>query len=148
MIDNPAYLIGDSSRLLRRAFDDRVRVHGVTGPQARLLLMLSRHEGENQGYFAELLEVEAITLCRMVDRMEESGLVERRRDPTDRRAWRLYLTARSNEIVAELRGCVNALIDEIFAGVPDEDRAAFVRTMHTLRANLGVKRDSRIAANG
>lgn len=148
VIDNPAYLIGDTSRLLRRAFDDRVRALGVTGPQARLLLMLSRAEGENQGFFAELIEVEPISLCRMVDRMAESGLVERRRDPADRRAWRLHLTDRSREMVAELRGCVNALVEEVFAGAAEADRAAFQRVMQLMRSNLGQRRESRIAANG
>lgn len=73
MIHSYIYQMGDSSRLLRRAFDARMRQLGVTGPQARLLLELSKAEGENQGHYAERLEVEPITLCRMVDRMEESG---------------------------------------------------------------------------
>ncbi len=74
-MENIGYLLGDRSRLLRRAFDDRVRAVGVTGPQARLLMYLSRYEGENQGFYAEQLDVEAITLCRMVDRMADAGLV-------------------------------------------------------------------------
>ena len=148
MIDNPAYLLGDSSRLMRRAFDDRVRALGVTGPQARLLLLLARMEGGNQGFFAELLEVEPITLCRMVDRMEESGLVERRRDPADRRAWQLFLTARSNEFVAELRSCVNGLVDELFAGISAEDRALFTRVLKDMRANLDIRNSGRVVANG
>jgi DNA-binding MarR family transcriptional regulator len=148
VIDNPAYLIADSSRLLRRAYDDRVRSLGVTGPQARLLLLLARAEGENQGYFAERLEVEPITLCRMVDRMTDSGLVERRRDPADRRAWQLHLTPRSRDMVAELRACVNALVEEIFGGVTAAERDLFVRVMQTLRGNLGMRRENEVAANG
>jgi DNA-binding MarR family transcriptional regulator len=148
VIDNPAYLIADSSRLLRRAYDDRVRSLGVTGPQARLLLLLARAEGENQGYFAERLEVEPITLCRMVDRMTDSGLIERRRDPADRRAWQLHLTARSRDMVAELRACVNALVEEIFGGVTAAERDLFVRVMQTLRGNLGMRREIAVAANG
>ena len=66
MTPSVAYLLGDSARLLRRAFDLRVRAKGVTGPQARLLLVLGLHEGQNQGFYAEQLDVEAITLARAV----------------------------------------------------------------------------------
>ena len=95
MDKNLGWLMVDNARLLRRAFDERVRAIGITGPQARLLLALERSPGENQAFHAERLEVEPITLCRMVDRMEESGLVERRNDPSDRRARLLYLTPRA-----------------------------------------------------
>lgn len=142
MIDNPAYLITDSARLMRRAFDGRVRALGVTGPQARLLLLLARAEGENQGFFAERLEVEPITLCRMVDRMAESGLIERRRDPADRRAWQLHLTSHSRGMVSDLRSCANALVEEAFAGVPAGDRSRFVGVIQAVQSNLGVRRDN------
>ena len=84
MKDSIGFLISDVSRLLRRRFDERARLIGVTRPQWRALTALSRQEGMQQGALAELLEVEPITLCRMVDRLEEAGLVERRRDPADR----------------------------------------------------------------
>ena len=70
MDKNLGWLMVDNARLLRRAFDERVRTTGMTGPQARLLLALERTPGENQAFHAERLEVEPITLCRMVDRME------------------------------------------------------------------------------
>ena len=92
MTDTLGFLIADVSRLIRRRFDERARLIGATRAQWRTLVVLSRHEGINQGGLAELLEVEPITLCRMIDRLEEAGLVERRRDPGDRRAWRIYLT--------------------------------------------------------
>jgi DNA-binding MarR family transcriptional regulator len=148
VIDNPAYLVSDLARLMRRVFDDRVRALGVTGPQARLLLLLARAEGENQGFFADRLEVEAITLCRMVDRMAESDLIERRRDPADRRAWQLHLTGRSRSMVADLRQCANALVDEAFADVLPADRERFVTVIQTLRGNLGARRDSAVLADG
>lgn len=148
MIDNPAYLITDSARLLRRAFDGRVRALGVTGPQARLLLLLARAEGENQGFFAERLEVEPITLCRMVDRMAESGLIERRRDPADRRAWQLHLTSHSRSIVSDLRRCANALVEEAFAGVSATERSRFVGVIQTVQANLWTRRDNVEAVGG
>ena len=111
------YLLSDSARLLRRAFDARVRALGMTSRQARLLLILHVTEGENQGYYAELLEVEPISLTRMVDRMEEAGLIERRRDPADRRAWRLFLTDRSRCVIDQVRDSLTGLEDEMLAGL-------------------------------
>ncbi|HTN15262.1 MAG TPA: MarR family transcriptional regulator [Sphingomonadaceae bacterium] len=136
------FLLADNSRLARWAFDQQVRAAGVTGPQARLLLMLDRVPGENQGYYAEQLEVEAITLCRMVDRLEEGELVERRRDPGDRRAWRLHLTDRSRAMVAQIRHEADALVDTMLAGVPENDRAEFRRLLKIVGANLTVHRET------
>lgn len=147
-MENLGYLLGDSSRLLRYDFDDRVRMVGVTGPQARLLLNLARSEGENQGFFADALEVEPITLCRMVDRMAEAGLIERRRDPADRRAWRLHLTERSRPMIARLRECVDALVEDMMQGVDAAERGAFAQTLIAIRANLAARRADRTTVNG
>ena len=147
-MENIGYLLGDSSRLLRRAFDDGVRAVGVTGPQARLLLYMARVEGENQGHYADRLEVEPITLCRMVDRMEEAGLVERRRDPADRRAWRVHLTARSRAMITELRVCVDEMIEHMMSGIAAPDRETFTRILTDVSANLTARRDNRALVNG
>jgi DNA-binding MarR family transcriptional regulator len=142
------YLLADNSRLARRAFDERVRAEGVTGPQARLLLMLDRVPGENQGHYADLLDVEPITLCRMVDRLEDAGLVERRPDPADRRARRLHLTARSREKLARLRERLDALVNELLAGLSGAERDEFVRLLSVVRTNLATQREQEKAANG
>lgn len=147
-MENIGYLLGDRSRLLRRAFDDRVRAIGVTGPQARLLLFIARTEGENQGFYAEQLDVEPITLCRMVDRMADAGLIERRRDPADRRAWRLHLTDKSRAMIIGLRLCVDRLIEETMAGISATDRDTFARILTTIGTNLGDRREGRVAASG
>ena len=147
-MENIGYLLGDRSRLLRRAFDDRVRAVGVTGPQARLLMFLSRNEGENQGFYAEQLDVEAITLCRMVDRMADAGLIERRRDPADRRAWRLHLTDKSKAMIVGLRECVDRLIEEMLAGITVTERETFARILTAIGTNLGDRRENRVPVNG
>lgn len=69
MPENIGFLIGDVARSMRRRFDERARKSGATGPQWRTLKILERHEGLNQGQLAELLEVEPITCCRMIDRL-------------------------------------------------------------------------------
>lgn len=142
------YLLADNSRLARRAFDERVRADGVTGPQARLLLLLQRTPGENQGYYADQLDVEPITLCRMVDRLEEAGLVERRPDPNDRRARRLHLTDKSRQKLARLRERLEGLVDEIVAGLSEAEREEFRRLLTVVRSNLAAQREQEKAANG
>lgn len=142
------YLLADNSRLTRWAFDQQVREIGVTGPQARLLLILSRRPGENQGFYAEELEVEPITLCRMVDRLEEAGMVERRRDPSDRRAWQLHLTPKSQKIVAKLQLRVDALVDDMLCGLTDEERAEFARLLKAVGTNLSERREMARISNG
>ena len=142
------YLLADNSRLARRAFDERVRADGVTGPQARLLLMLERTPEENQGFYADLLDVEPITLCRMVDRLEDAGLVERRPDPNDRRARRLHLTAKSREKLARVRERLDEMVDEMLTGLSDGERQEFVRLLKVLHTNLASLREQEKAANG
>jgi DNA-binding MarR family transcriptional regulator len=146
------FLLADNSRLARWAFDQRVRSAGVTGPQARLLLLLNRTPGENQGTYAEQLEVEPITLCRMVDRLEEGGLVERRRDPNDRRAWQLHLTAKSRKIVERLQQEVEALVDGMLEGVSEAERIEFARVLKLVGSNLSahreIARETSRASNG
>ena len=122
MTEQITFQIGDISRLMRRDFDARARAIGVTRPQWKTLLTLSRHEGANQGRLAELLDVEPISLCRMVDRLEEAGLVERRRDPADRRAWRIHLTETAGPILDDLRGLGDSLVEDALAGLSGPER--------------------------
>ena len=142
------YLLADNSRLARWAFDRQVREVGVTGPQARLLLTLHRRTGENQGFYAEQLEVEPIQLCRMVDRLEEAGMIERRRDPADRRAWQLHLTAKSQKLVAKLQQSVDSLVDDMLCGLTSEERAEFARLLKAVGTNLSERRDVARISNG
>lgn len=142
------FLLADNSRLARWAFDQQVRELGVTGPQARLLLNLNRRPGQNQGFYADQLEVEPITLCRMVDRLEEAGMVERRRDPADRRAWQLHLTPKSQKLVAKLQQRVDSLVDDMLCGLTSGERAEFARLLKTVGTNLSERRDVARISNG
>lgn len=130
------HLLSDSARLLRRDFDARVRELGMTSPQARLLLILHHTEGENQGFYAERLEVEPISLTRMIDRMEDSGLVERRPDPADRRVWRLFLTAKSLLVIDQVRACLAGLEDMMLAGLDAAACELLAQMLETIRTNF------------
>lgn len=131
-----AFAIADVSRLYRRRFDERTRSFGITGPQMRALVAIMRFPGINQGVLADRLDVEPITICRMVDRLEQAGLVERRRDPQDRRAWQLFLTAAAEPIAERLQAVGQSVLNESLAGVDPAARAAMMATLGLIRDNL------------
>lgn len=132
-------LLGQVARLMRRRFDQRAREIGITRPQWQVIYVLRRHEGIKQGELAEILEVEPITAGRMIDRMQDAGLVERRADPTDRRAWRLFLTERGQGLVGQLEPLSVEISDLALAGVSDAEQAQLFETLEKIRLNLSVK---------
>ena len=136
MSETIGFLLNDSARLFRRAFNARTRDSGITALQWRLITYLKRHEGIRQGPLAELLEVEPITLSRMVDRLVEAGLVERRADPTDRRAWRLYLAPRAADLLDSMREIAQSLTDEATEGLSTDEREQLIALVERVRANL------------
>ena len=135
-MENLGSMLADTSRLLRRSFDGRARDIGVTRAQWQVLTTLLRHEGVNQGGLADLLDVDPITVCRMVDRLQDATLVERRADPADRRSWRLFLTPRAHDLLAQLRPLADALIEEALAGIDLDDRDRLRDLLDRIRENL------------
>ena len=146
MTESVAFLVSDASRLFRRAFDARARELGVTGQQWRVLALLTRQPGINQGTAAELLEVEPISLSRMVDRLQASGLVERRADPGDRRAWLLHLTRDAVPLVEQMRTMAQQIVETALDGFSQTERNAFEGFASRYHANLSRHTQSRAAA--
>jgi DNA-binding MarR family transcriptional regulator len=140
--DTIGVLESDVTRLLRRRFDAQARSIGVSRAQWRVLIALARAEGINQAGLAERLDVETITVGRMVDRLEEAGLVERRADPADRRAWRLFLTPRAHPILAELQAVAVGVRAEMLAGLSVDEEAALQGLLQRLRGNLDLREGS------
>jgi DNA-binding MarR family transcriptional regulator len=139
MSDDLGFLLGDAARLLRRSFDERARAVGVTRPQWRVLALLKRFDGSAQVTMADMLDVEPITLGRMVDRLQDAGLVERRADPNDRRTWRLHLTAEGEQKIEALRPTALALFDDALAGLDATQRTELEAMLNVIRANLTRK---------
>lgn len=148
MIDNLGFLISDVSRLMRKRFDERARLVGATRAQWKTLITLARNQGLNQGALAERLEVEPITLCRMIDRLEESGLVERRRDPADRRAWRLFLTDAAQPVLEQLRDFADSLFAEAIEGLSEAEQSALADGLTRIRGNLSNTEPQDETVNG
>ena len=127
--------IAETAHALRKAFDRRAVGMGVTRAQWKVLFRLERQPGLRQIELADMLDIEPITLSRIVDRLEEAELVERVADPADRRAWRLHVTARAQPLIAKLRSVADEMIAEAFAGIDPADIA-------TTRAVLGRVREN------
>lgn len=147
MDENLGSLIAQVSRLMRRAFDEKARAIGVTRPQWQVLSLLSSREGINQGGLAEILEVEPITLGRMVDRLQDAGLVERRPDPSDRRAWRLYLTDKARQLHNQLMPLAQEMIEAALEGIPPDRQSEIAVSLRRIRTNL-TRRTADIVDNG
>ena len=124
---------------MRRNFDERARKIGVTRPQWQVLTLLARHEGINQGGLAEILEVEPITLGRMIDRLQDAELVARRPDPADRRAWRLYMTDRGNALLEQLQPYGTQTFEQALEGINHERQIELMAMLERIRANLSRK---------
>ncbi len=141
--DSFAFLLSDASRLIRRRFDARARTLGVSRAQWQVLFALSRNEGINQTGLADWLEVETITLCRMVDRLADAGLVERRPDPSDRRAWRLHLTDAAHPLLDQLKTLGDAVVADAVVDISADDLAATLAVLTAVRTNLSSREPAR-----
>lgn len=146
MSDDLGFVLGDAARLLRRSFDERARAMGVTRPQWRVLALLKRFDGSTQVTIADMLEVEPITLGRMIDRLQDAELVERRADPKDRRAWRLHLTAKGLAKIKELQPTASAMFVDALQGISEDKQADLEDMLNIIRSNL--TRKPMEAANG
>src|SRR3954467_13491234 len=114
-----AFLINDVARLLRTYADQRARQFGMTRAQWAVLARLEHHEGLKQTELAEMLDLQPITLTRLVDRLCANGLIERRPDPNDRRAKRLFLTDEARPLMDRLAVFGEELMAEVLAGIDD-----------------------------
>ena len=139
------FLLHEVARLLRRRFEQNARGFGLTRSQWHVLAYLAKNEGINQNGLADLLEVEPITLCRIVDKLQALGLVERHPDPSDRRVWLLHLTPAARPKLTQLGKLGEVTRGEALAGVPEADTERLLKTLQTLKANLTDACDSPVA---
>ena len=130
------FLLHDAARLMRRRFEQRAAGLGFTRAQWQVLVHLAQNEGINQAGLADILEVEPISLVRILDRLQARGLVERRQHATDRRCWLLYLTPDAHPSLALLRDIGERTRGEALAGLDEAERDALVRALTRLKTNL------------
>ncbi len=145
------FLLADVSRLVRRRFDSRANALGLTRAQWRVLAQLRRREGINQTALAEIMEMEPISLGRHIDRLVEKNFVERRADPRDRRAWRLYLKPEVQPILDRLRGMSTITRKEALQGISPEESERLIDLLIKIKSNMTALYDNeteRPAADG
>ncbi len=129
-------LLNDVGRMLRTEADRRARAHGMTRAQWVMLSRLNRQPGLSQKELAELLEVEPITVARLVDRLEGRGLLERRADPADRRIWRLHLLPAAQPVLDELAGQRDELIALLTAPLDPGSAEVVAEALLRMRGTL------------
>ena len=127
------FLLHEVTRLMRRNFSRRVT---LTQAQWRALVYLSRNQGINQARLADMLEIRPITLARLIDKLQEAGWVERRSNPEDRRACRLYLTDRAGPLIKEMYALGARTTGEALAGFSAADEARLIDSLSAIKRNL------------
>jgi len=130
------FLISDVGRLLRTYADQKARLQGMTRAQWAVLLRLERREGLKQSDLAEALDIQPITLTRLVDRLCDNGLIERRADPHDRRAKLLYLTPLARPLIERIADRVEELSETVLDGIPPAEIDSMLSKLGLARENL------------
>lgn len=129
-------ILHDVARLARVVIDKRARVHDMTRAQWVMMLWLERKPGITQKELSDLLEVEPITVARLVDRLEQRGMVERRADPADRRIWRLHLLPAALPLLEEIKAERAEIAEMIAEGIDQETLETMLRGLRRMRATL------------
>jgi MarR family transcriptional regulator for hemolysin len=131
-----AFNISDVARMLRTYADQRAREFGMTRAQWAVLSRVERYEGLKQVELADMLDLQPITLTRLIDRLCDSGLIERRADPDDRRAKRLYLTAAAGPVLDGLMRLGKDMMTGVLAGIDATGIEQLHANLLTLKTNL------------
>lgn len=130
------FVLYEAARLYGKRYDQKARALGLSRAQCHVLFRLAVNEGTNQARLAELLELEPISLARMIDRMEQAGWVERRADPADRRARLLFLTAKAKPIFERIVALGVETRGEALTGIAQADRDRLIELLTQVRGNL------------
>lgn len=131
-----AFTIMDVARLLKTYADQRARQYGMTRAQWGVLVRLDRSEGLKQSELAEILDLQPISLTRLLDRLADNGLIERRPDPNDRRANRLFLTPAARPLLEQLTELSKSVMGTVLEGISERSVERLLDELTTLRDNL------------
>ena len=134
--------IMDVARMLRTYADQRARQFGISRAQWVVLVRLDRSEGLKQSELADILDLQPISLTRLLDRLAENGLIERRPDPNDRRANRLYLKPAARPVIDQLTKLGAGMMREVLDGLDGKANERLLRDLGRMKDNL------RAAING
>ena len=130
------FLIREVARLFRKRFEQRIRNCGLTRSQWQAIAYLSNHEGIRQTALAHLLAIEPITLVRILDKLQERGLIERRQHGADRRIWLLFLKDAARPLLADLQPIAEATRAEALSGLSPENCDSLIASLELVKTNL------------
>jgi MarR family transcriptional regulator for hemolysin len=147
-----AFTIMDVARLIKTYADQRARQFGISRAQWAVLIRIERTEGLKQSELAEMLDLQPISLTRLLDRLAENGLIERRADPNDRRANRLYLKPAAKPLLEKLAELGTGMMETVLAGIDERAVERMLKELDLVKDNLrtAIQRNStqQQAANG
>jgi len=130
------FLIAETARRARSAFDAEMGRRGLSGAALRTLARLLRDDGQTQAELSRSMDVSRVAMGEMIDRLERDGWVERRHDQQDRRVWRIFVTSTARERVPEFRAMAAGLEERCFAGLSPEEVSALFGLLLRLRDSL------------
>ncbi len=146
-----AFMIMDVARMLRTYADQRARQFGISRAQWAVLVRIDRTEGLKQSELAEILDLQPISLTRLLDRLAENGLIERRADPNDRRANRLFLTPAAKPMLERLAALGSDMMETVLDGLDVKSIERTLKELGSVKENLrrAINRNpQKQAANG
>lgn len=130
------FVLNDVARLMRRNLNRRVQELALTQAQWQALAHISRNEGMTQSQLADILEVQPISVGRLIDRMEDAGWVRRSPDPSDRRAINLYLTEKVKPVLTRMQKHGAAVRAQALTGISEKEQEIMLRALFVMRQNL------------
>ncbi|BAM93062.1 putative transcriptional regulator, MarR family [Bradyrhizobium oligotrophicum S58] len=133
---NFLFTLGELQRLMRAYADKEAARFGMTRAQWAVLAKVERNEGMKQSELAEQLDMQPITLTRLVDKLAEAGLIERRGDDTDRRVNRLYLKKAARPLLAKLGVLKAELTETALQGLSPEDAERLTSHLEAIKENV------------
>ena len=136
------FIVTDVTRLMRKHFDRRALRFNLTRAQWRALKRLHHEQGISQSDLAEFLEMEPIAVGRVIDRLQKAGFVERRADPADRRAWRLYLMPGAHDVLEEMETIASDLYRQAQRGIPAAELKTMISVLARMKDNLSALDDA------
>ena len=140
-----AFTLNDVARLLRTCADQKAAQFGMNRAKWAVLARLDRFEGLKQAELAEMLDLQPISLTRLLDGLCENGLIERRQDPEDRRAKRLFLAPAARPLLERLGVLGEELMDMALIGLDEERIASLLTDLSLIKENLRLAAQRREA---
>jgi MarR family transcriptional regulator for hemolysin len=131
-----AFTIMDVARLMKTYADQRARQFGISRAQWAVLMRIDRNEGLKQSELADMLDLQPITLTRLLDRLSENGLIERRADPNDRRANRLYLKPAAKPLLGRLANLGAGMMETVLDGISSTSIERMLKELSAVKDNL------------